>query len=160
MSLGTGPADLWKRKWPNGVRKSEIGIIWSQTMWNHANNWTEQLKRPTSLISYWFSGQWSKMDQNYVNANAFFAIEKIQSYACSKLGTIKKKRNSFRVSSHQMNRTCVTHSTFEVLFISRVRMQYWMRVFFLSRIILWTVRKFQTLFEQLSEFCGHLRTDS
>ena len=50
MSLGTSPADQWKRKWSNGVGKSEISLIWCvylpQTM--------KQLKRPTSLISHWF----------------------------------------------------------------------------------------------------------
>ena len=47
-------------KWSEKHRKSEISLIWcisttNNAMWNHAKNSMKQLKRPTSLISHWFS---------------------------------------------------------------------------------------------------------
>ena len=70
--------------WSNGVRKSEMSIIWcisitNNVIWfhlNHAQNSMKQLKRPTSLISHWFSVE---MVQNgpklCKRANACFSIE-------------------------------------------------------------------------------------
>ena len=79
------------------------------------------------------------------------------SYCCPKSGQIsriflaklrcqkKKTRLQFSISSLHMNRTWVSHGTFQVLFISEVKTQNCSRVFFFwHRIILMTNSKFQT----------------
>ena len=79
------------------------------------------------------------------------------SYGCSKLGQISKKKScrvkpfgkiirlQFCVSSLHMNRTCVWHGTFGVLFISEPKTQNWRRVIFQnSFLFLLPLLKFQT----------------
>ena len=133
-----------------------------------------------------FLWKWSKMDQNYANANAsrplakflrgiqichmkadVLAIPKmwwflilhffkpklllpkvgsnLKNFFC-RIAVLKKKtRLQISISSLHMNRTWVSHGTFQVLFISEVKTQNCGRgIFFWHRLFLVTNRKFQS----------------
>ena len=154
-------------------------------MWNHAKNSMKQLKRPTSLISYWLP---VKIVQNgpklckrkrvasrcvflrgiqicYMKADVqaipkmwwFFILQffkpklllpkvgsNLKIFFCKIVVSQKKTRLHFLVSRLHMNRTCVSHGTFEVLFITEPKTQNCSRVIFPNGFLfLLTLLKFQ-----------------